>query len=213
MRSTGKPGCRRQGSRDISEDEAELWSTAMRATQRLTAKPRVVGSVLAANQPARQTTAAGAITPPRRAQDPGRAQSKAPAPPVIGKNGPQLAKFDRRRVRKIASGQVEIDGSIDLHGRREREAYSALRSFLIEAHGRGWRTVLVITGKGRGLASANAQTDHRVIGDRGIIRRSVPRWLEESQFRLVVLSYTIAHPRHGGDGAFYVQLRKSPFAT
>jgi DNA-nicking Smr family endonuclease len=209
----GKPGCRRQGGRDISEDEAELWSTTMRTTQRLTAKPRVAGSVLAANQPARQMTAAGAIARSGRAQDAGRAQSKASAPPVTGKDAPQLAKFDRRRVRKIASGQIEIDGRIDLHGRREREAYNALRSFLIGAHGRGWRTVLVITGKGRGLVSANAQADDRVIRDRAIIRRSVPRWLEESQFRFVVLSYTIAHPRHGGDGAFYVQLRKSPFAS
>jgi DNA-nicking Smr family endonuclease len=204
---------RRQGSRDISEDEAELWLTAMRATQRLTAKPRVAGSSTAANQPAHQPTAARVIAPTKRSQSTLPAQSSAPALPVVGKEAPQLAKFDRRKARKIASGKVEIDGRIDLHGRREREAYSALRSFLIEAHGRGWRTVLIITGKGRGRVSDYEHSQGSAIRDRGIIRRSVPRWLEESQFRLVVLGYTIAHPCHGGDGAFYVQLRKSPFAT
>jgi DNA-nicking Smr family endonuclease len=208
-----KPGCRRQGSRDISDDEAELWFTAMRATERLSAKPRVVGSSPTAKQAARQPTTAGASAPLRRSQSTGRAQSNAPALPVAGKEAPELAKFDRRKVRKIVSGQVEIDGHIDLHGRREREAYRALRSFLVEAQGRGWRTVLVITGKGRGRVGANEQSQGSAIRDRGVIRRGVPRWLEESQLRFVVLSYTIAHPRHGGDGAFYVQLRKSPFAT
>jgi DNA-nicking Smr family endonuclease len=44
---------------------------------------------------------------------------------------------------------------------------------------------------------------------RGVIRRSVPHWLEEPDLRAVVLSYIQAYPRHGGAGALYVQLRKA----
>jgi len=59
-----------------------------------------------------------------------------------------LANFDRRKVRKIASGKVEVEARIDLHGLRQRDAHLRLRAFLIEAHARGYKTVLVITGKG-----------------------------------------------------------------
>jgi hypothetical protein len=44
---------------------------------------------------------------------------------------------------------------------------------------------------------------------RGVLRRSVPQWLEEPEFRAVVLSYAAAGVRHGGEGALYIRLRKS----
>jgi len=66
-----------------------------------------------------------------------------------------------------------------------------------------------ITGKG----DAAAERDHLAAAlgktQRGVLRRSVPQWLEEPELRSVVLSYTSAGTRHGGDGALYVQLRKS----
>ena len=43
--------------------------------------------------------------------------------------------------------------------------------------------------------------------DRGVLRRNVPRWLAEPELRMIVVGYTSAHARHGGEGAFYVQLR------
>ena len=43
---------------------------------------------------------------------------------------------------------------------------------------------------------------------RGVLRRSVPHWLEEPDLRAVVLGYTQAAVRHGGAGALYVQLRE-----
>ena len=43
---------------------------------------------------------------------------------------------------------------------------------------------------------------------RGVLRRSVPQWLSEPELRAVVLSFTTASLRHGGEGALYVQLRK-----
>jgi len=68
--------------------------------------------------------------------------------------------------------------------------------------------LLVITGKGGEVETR----DHlaRILGEpeRGVLRRSVPQWLEEPEFRAIVLSYTTASVRHGGDGALYVRLRK-----
>jgi DNA-nicking Smr family endonuclease len=36
----------------------------------------------------------------------------------------------------------------------------------------------------------------------------VPQWLAEPEFRTIVLSYTAASIRHGGEGALYVRLRR-----
>jgi DNA-nicking Smr family endonuclease len=36
----------------------------------------------------------------------------------------------------------------------------------------------------------------------------VPMWLAEPDMRALVVSYTTAHARHGGEGALYIQLRR-----
>jgi DNA-nicking Smr family endonuclease len=117
--------------------------------------------------------------------------------------------MNRRAVRQVASGKVAIDARLDLHGMRQRDARAELHAFLRAAQARALKTVLIITGKG----DAAAERDHLASAfgktPRGILRRSVPQWLEEPELRSVVLSYTSAGTRHGGDGALYVQLRKS----
>jgi DNA-nicking Smr family endonuclease len=43
----------------------------------------------------------------------------------------------------------------------------------------------------------------------GKLRREVPLWFHEAQFRIHIIGFQPAHPRHGGGGAFYVRLRKT----
>jgi DNA-nicking Smr family endonuclease len=104
---------------------------------------------------------------------------------------------------------VAIDARLDLHGMRQRDARTQLHAFLRAAQARALKTVLIITGKG----DTTAERDHLAgaLGkpQRGVLRHSVPQWLEAPELRSVVLSYTSAGTRHGGDGALYVQLRKS----
>jgi DNA-nicking Smr family endonuclease len=149
--------------------------------------------------------------PPRASATPARAEPKprAPAVPTATKAPPApLARFDRRKVRKIATGKVEVEARIDLHGLRQRDAHVRLRAFLIEAHARGHKTVLVITGKG-GEEPADRYGELAGERQRGVLRRNVPQWLGEPDLRAIVLSFTQAGVRHGGAGALYVQLRKS----
>jgi DNA-nicking Smr family endonuclease len=119
---------------------------------------------------------------------------------------PELALFDRNSVRKLRGGRVDIEARVDLHGMRQDEAHVALRNFLFSCQRRGLRFVLVITGKGR--ASGRSDSDD---GDsdreRGVLKRNVPRWLDEPDLRAVVVSFTVAAIQHGGEGAIYVHLR------
>lgn len=142
---------------------------------------------------------------------PAATRSSPPAVPHPKVNQPSarpIADFDRRKVRKIRSGQVDIEARIDLHGMRQDEAHTALRAFLIRCLGKGQRWVLVITGKGKASdRDADAPFDMTVQRDRGVLKRNVPRWLAEPDLRPLVVSYTTAAIHHGGEGAIYVHLR------
>lgn len=107
-----------------------------------------------------------------------------------------LGDLDRGLRRRLARGVETIDGRIDLHGMTQEEAHGALIRFIANSQKAGRRTVLVITGKGR--------------GDRtGVLRRAVPHWLTGRELARLVVSYGPAHQTHGGDGAIYVRLRSS----
>lgn len=71
-----------------------------------------------------------------------------------------------------------------------------LAAFLRAQQAMGARCVLVITGKGR--------------AGRGIIRLRLLDWLSHPDLRPLVAGYSRAHPRHGGDGAFYVLIKTRP---
>jgi DNA-nicking Smr family endonuclease len=110
------------------------------------------------------------------------------------------SSFDRIALRKIKSGQMKIEDSIDLHGMRQEGAHRALENFMISAHTRRMKLVLVITGKGDRFSERK--------GEGGVLRKYVPLWLKETKLRHLVLSFSKASIAHGGEGAFYVRLRK-----
>jgi DNA-nicking Smr family endonuclease len=198
-----------RGDRRVSADEARLWQHATRSLDPVKGKPRV-GAMPAPSEPAAATPQAGErAATSRKAAAPAREPRGAAVPKAkLPRSPPPLADFDRRKVRQIASGRIEVDARIDLHGSRQRDARASLRAFLLTAHAKGHRTVLVITGKG-GEEPADAYATLTGERQRGVIRRNVPHWLEEPDLRAVVSSYTQASPRHGGAGALYVQLRKA----
>jgi DNA-nicking Smr family endonuclease len=106
---------------------------------------------------------------------------------------------------------VAIDARIDLHGLTQDQALSSLRHFLAMAHGSGYRTVLVITGKGfRARERETEPWDY--VEEPGVLRRKLPEWLALPEFRQYVSGLAPAHIRHGGGGAFYVTLRVRPKA-
>jgi DNA-nicking Smr family endonuclease len=198
----------RKSGRSVTPEEADLWDELTRAVKPTRAKSRV--GTQAVPEPAKRP-------PPPPKPEPKAALRAKPAPPPPPPPSPRkpapLADFDRRTARHVASGKVSIDARIDLHGLRLREARGDLRAFLFAAQARGARTVLVITGKGD--ASSERDNLASALGkpQRGVLRRAVPQWLEEPDLRAVVLSFTTASIRHGGDGALYVQLRKGQRET
>ncbi len=97
--------------------------------------------------------------------------------------------------RPVRRGRVEIDAKVDLHGMTREQAHAALGTALMRTAKRSGRCLLVITGKGPRLE--------------GVLRTSLPGWLNAPDLRPYVASFAPAHVRHGGSGAWYVFLRGS----
>ena len=110
-------------------------------------------------------------------------------------------------MRALATGKAEIEARIDLHGMRQAEAHAAISIFLQRAHLAGQRYVLVITGKG---GAKGADDDMAYGSEKGVLKRAVPHWLEDPMLRAMIVGFGPAHVRHGGAGALYVRLRRSP---
>ena len=105
---------------------------------------------------------------------------------------------------RLVRGRIAIDGTIDLHGMRQTEAHQALRRFITARAAQGDRTVLVITGKGLKKVGGDAA----IIVERGVLRAMLPLWLSAPELAPLVAGWDVAAQPHGGDGAFYVRLRR-----
>ncbi len=125
---------------------------------------------------------------------------------------PPITGFDRRTTQKLTRGNVEIESRFDLHGTGVEVARGRLLQFLRRAHAEALRTVLVITGKGDSPYARHTLhgSDHFHAPERqGRLRRLLPEWLNEPEFRTLVSGFQPAHPKHGGGGAFYVRMRRT----
>lgn len=112
--------------------------------------------------------------------------------PEAPKPGASVA--DRGGEKRIQRGKFEIGPSLDLHGETQSTARANLLRFIVSNRNAGLRSVLVITGKGR--------------GGRGVLRARFLEWIGDADFRMHVGGYARANQKHGGDGAFYVFLRR-----
>ncbi len=119
--------------------------------------------------------------------------SRRPPSPKPARTPPGL---DGNTARKLTRGELAPSAKLDLHGLTEAAAHRALAAFLLAAHHRGDRLVLVVTGKG----AADKP--------RGVLKRMVPRWLDEAPLAKLIADKRWSHIRHGGEGALYVYLRK-----
>ncbi len=132
------------------------------------------------------------------------------------RNSPVPNAFvERKTQRKIATGNKDVDRSIDLHGLNKEQAFSKLRSAIEGGIRRGDKVLLVVTGKGGKRYSQTAPDTPVAYRTRddfdqhgGILKRAVPDWLSSHELRPFVESFGPAAKAHGGDGALYVLLRK-----
>ena len=125
----------------------------------------------------------------------------SPSPPAMAHAQP--LRMDHKTHRQMTRGKLAPEARIDLHGMTLNIAQPVLTRFILQARAEGRRLVLVITGKGR-----EGGPDAPLPVRPGALRHNVPHWLHMPPLSQVVLQIRPAHRRHGGEGAYYVYLRR-----
>lgn len=206
-----KKDIKKPGSNDhLNENDRQIWKQVSDTAEPLKSRPqRAARKKSTKKPPAANTPPKGQTHPEKFSQpttpsySPVRQSRASVVAPVLG--------VDKAMKRKLGRGQMEIDARLDLHGKTKDAAHRILKSFLLNAQSRGHRTVLVITGKGeQGLARHTLHSFDVVhMPERsGVLMRSVPQWLNEPDFRNLLIGYQPAHPKHGGGGALYIRIRR-----
>lgn len=130
-----------------------------------------------------------------------RANSPASAPPPKQRSMAS-SNLDSSWNRKLKSGQVAPDYTLDLHGHNLDGAYDRIMSGLDQARMMGARVVLVIAGRERPVDPADRGIK------RGAIRAKLLDWLAVSRHADAIAAVRRAHIRHGGEGALYLVLKR-----
>lgn len=145
-------------------------------------------------------------------------------------------EMDGKMAARVRAGKITIDARLDLHGDTVDQARARVQAFVLGAVDRGYRCILVITGKGtfgaagpaseaenapldrsgprfpsakRRTAPKGLDNDTHVPRPGGRIRAAFPGWMSEPPLDRLVLMTAPAQQKDGGMGAFYVYLRQA----
>ncbi len=108
-------------------------------------------------------------------------------------------KFKKEETKKIKS--------IDLHGYSLDSANETIKNFITKSFNDNIYKIIVVTGKG--LHSEN-EKDPYVSKKLGILRYSVPEYIRNNiDLKHMINQIQVAEIEDGGDGAFYIYLKKN----
>ncbi|MGV1758973.1 Smr/MutS family protein [Rhizobium sp. P44RR-XXIV] len=184
---------RKDKERKLSTEDRILWGRVAKSARPMPGRMADMEAFEAALAAEAESEEKARAAKSATAAAPAETQNAAtPAKQPSGKHH----QLERPVKRKIAKGRLALEARIDLHGLIQSEAHGMLLDFLLHAHGRGLRHVLVITGKGSSM------------GSEGALKRAVPLWFSKPEFRFLISSYETAAQHHGGDGALYIRLSR-----
>jgi DNA-nicking Smr family endonuclease len=110
-------------------------------------------------------------------------------------NNPSSFQIDAKYKKRLKQGDVQLDGSIDLHDLTLHQAHQKFMRFLNQHIAKKSRCLLIITGQGKPKGE-------------GVIRKNFSLWCEDEVIKPFILTVQQANIKHGGNGAFYILLRR-----
>ncbi len=82
---------------------------------------------------------------------------------------------------------------LDLHGYSLYSGKITLQKYVINCYEKNIRSILIITGKGQ--------------NNKGVLKKEVPKWLDDNFFRKYLVNYMTAPNKLGGEGALLVRIK------
>ena len=190
--------------RRLNDDDLALWRRVTEKTEKLELKQLFTPEIDSPSPPAPQVKRTPVTLPGKRPQPQVKPRGHELRPSLAEQMKTAPVQMDHKAFGKLKRGKLKPEGRIDLHGMTLDRAHPALTGFILDAHARGKRLVLVITGKGK-----RRDTGGPIPVRDGVLRHQVPQWLSMPPLGPLVLQVAQAHVSHGGGGAYYVYLRRS----
>lgn len=106
------------------------------------------------------------------------------------------SRIDNSVLKNIKKRNFNLDATLDLHGKTLDVAFSQFVNFINSSYDTSKRNLLVITGKGNPEKNT------------GVIKKNFYSWLTNESVADKILYVNFASLKDGGDGAFYILLRK-----
>jgi len=117
-------------------------------------------------------------------------------------------KLENVNIKKgIKKRSINIDKKIDFHGKTLLDSEELFSNTIISCYNKGLRCLLFVTGKGLYKTTGFQENDKPKLYH-GVIRSALINWVKSKKFSQYILSYGAASIEHGGEGAFYVYLRR-----
>ena len=109
--------------------------------------------------------------------------------------------------KKLKKNKISINRKIDFHGCSLDKAKKIFFNTINDCFAKNFRCILFITGKG----SVKRENDHPqdTMLYYGKIRNSFLNWVNHNAVQYKILNVQQANTKNGGDGAFFVYLRKN----
>jgi len=96
-------------------------------------------------------------------------------------------------------------GKLDLHGLSLNQANKIVKKFIIESFEKGYKKILIITGKG---LKSKVHKNPYLSEQMNILKYSVPEFIKNDEDLFEKISkISRADLKDGGDGAFYIFLK------
>ena len=109
----------------------------------------------------------------------------------------------------ILKANIEINKirKLDLHGFSLSQSNKIVKKFIIESFNRGYKKLLIVTGKGlRSKSYSNTYVSEKL----SVLRYSVPEFIKNDEnLNNKIIKTSKAVIKDGGEGAFYIFLKNN----
>lgn len=128
--------------------------------------------------------------------------------PIVKIENKSIYRLEKTTInKKLKKGKVSIDIKIDFHGMSLIDAEALFVQTINSCYKKNMRCILFVTGKG--VLRKKTQEDHSETKlYYGKIRNNFYEWAQKDHLQKYILSVQGASLDYGGDGAFFVYLRK-----
>lgn len=116
----------------------------------------------------------------------------------------EFGGIDNSTLTKFKREEFKVEAVLDLHGMTENKAFEEVENFVAKCYNRGLRCIIIVTGKG-----LKHSEDEDIFAEKGILRKSVPQWLNMPHLRAAILIYKHPSAKLGGGGSLYILLRRN----